>query len=390
MKIFLATILFFLYSTLSVAQIDTIALYQKNEVDVNFLFNYYEQDGEHSAVTGGLGTEELKDISGDIIIHVVLDSLQELDFNVHLNQYTSASTDLIDSRMSSASAKDNRFSFNSAYTFSKSNWNWKHKYGAGLSVESDYVSTNLSAAFSRYSKNQMNFYEIGANIYFDKWVIIYPEEIRGTDRVYSKTDNRNSYQANFSFKRKLSKRINFSASVSPSFQQGILSTPFHRVYFLQDSLPKNEQLPDTRWRIPFGFRMNTYVNDYFVIRLAEGFYYDDFGILAFHSQIELPLKSGLDFMFFPFYRYYTQTQSDYFKAYKKHSNSAQYFTSDYDLSEFHSHKIGIGMRINPLYGIGGNKKTATYGFLKSIEMRLSIYLRSDDLSAFIVGSKFEF
>ncbi|NNM15800.1 MAG: DUF3570 domain-containing protein, partial [Bacteroidia bacterium] len=286
--------------------------------------------------------------------------------------------------------KDNRFSFNSAYSFTKPNWKWKHKYGAGLSVESDYVSTNLSSAFSRYSKNEMNYYKVGTNIYFDKWVIIYPEEIRGTDRVYSETDNRNSYQVNFSFQRNLSKRINFSASISPSFQSGILSTPFHRVYFLEDSLPKNEQLPNTRWRVPLGFRLNTYINDYFVIRLAEGFYYDDFGIMAFHSQVELPMKSGLGFMFFPFYRYYTQTESDYFKSYKEHTNTTKYFTSDYDLSKFYSHKIGIGTRIAPLYGIGGNKKTATYSALKSLELRLSLYLRSDDLSAFIIGSKFEF
>lgn len=390
MKILTSYLLFLLATSNLLAQSDSTALYKKQKVDVDFLFNYYEQNGEHSAVTGGLGTEELTDVSGDIVIHLLIDSLQELNFNLHFNHYTSASTDRIDSRMSSASSEDNRFSFNGAYGFKKTPWKWKHKYGAGVSIESDYISTSLAANYSRNSNNKMNSYTIGSDFYFDKWVIIYPEEIRGTDRVYSETDNRNTYQFNFAFERIISKRINFGASLNPSYQHGILSTPFHRVYFMEDSLPKNEQLPNSKYRIALNFRLNAFINEDIIIRLSEGFYYDDFGITAFHSQIEVPIKSGITFMFFPFYRYYAQSASDYFSIYKTQTNTADFFTSDYDLSEFQSHKIGIGTRIKPLYGIGGNKQKAFYSILKSIELRFSYYNRSDNLSAWMIGSKFEF
>ncbi|MEM6803700.1 MAG: hypothetical protein AAF696_20010, partial [Bacteroidota bacterium] len=81
---------------------------KEGEVDVNFLFNYYKQDGIHAAVTGGKGTEELEDQDVSMIVIVPLDTLTNLDVKVGFNHYSSASTDRIDSRLSTASAKDNR------------------------------------------------------------------------------------------------------------------------------------------------------------------------------------------------------------------------------------------------------------------------------------------
>ena len=37
-------------------------------IEIDFLLNYYEQDGDNSAVTGGRGTEELSNIGTKIII----------------------------------------------------------------------------------------------------------------------------------------------------------------------------------------------------------------------------------------------------------------------------------------------------------------------------------
>ena len=48
------------------------------DIDVNFLMSYYEQDGIHSAVTGGVGTEELEDFASMLIVNIPLDSSKTL------------------------------------------------------------------------------------------------------------------------------------------------------------------------------------------------------------------------------------------------------------------------------------------------------------------------
>jgi len=43
--------------------------------EINFLFNYYEQEGNHSAVTGGIGTEALTNMAPMIQVNVPIDSV---------------------------------------------------------------------------------------------------------------------------------------------------------------------------------------------------------------------------------------------------------------------------------------------------------------------------
>ncbi len=40
---------------------------EQGAMDIDFLFNYYNQDGENSPVTGGIGTEAM-DVVGPLVI----------------------------------------------------------------------------------------------------------------------------------------------------------------------------------------------------------------------------------------------------------------------------------------------------------------------------------
>ncbi|MFS8083788.1 MAG: hypothetical protein ACMG51_10070, partial [Ginsengibacter sp.] len=81
--------------------------------EVNFVTAYYHQDGNNSAVTGGIGSENLTDFANTIDLQ-----LSKLTRNQHKNtylfelgvdHYTSASSDKIDpSSISSASMTDTR------------------------------------------------------------------------------------------------------------------------------------------------------------------------------------------------------------------------------------------------------------------------------------------
>jgi hypothetical protein len=171
------------------------------------------------------------------------------------------------------------------------------------------------------------------------------------------------------------------------YQQGLLSTPFHRVYFENYDGVKNEKLPGQRFKVPIGLRLNYFTTDFLVLRTFYRYYHDSFGLNAHTASLEMPLKLGSFFTLYPFYRYHHQSASDYFQPFKAHDVNERYYTSDYDLSAFDSHYAGIGFRYAPLWGIGRFQlpwaKRLT--LFKSIELRYGNYWRSDGLKAYMIS-----
>src|SRR5205809_8052553 len=68
--------------------------------EVNLVSSYYRQDGNNSAVTGGIGTEKLTDLSNTLDLKLIRsDKYQRqhtLNLEIGLDHYTSASSDSID------------------------------------------------------------------------------------------------------------------------------------------------------------------------------------------------------------------------------------------------------------------------------------------------------
>ncbi|MFC7667784.1 DUF3570 domain-containing protein [Hymenobacter humi] len=193
-------------------------------------------------------------------------------------------------------------------------------------------------------------------------------------------------------------------------QNGLLSTPFHRVYFFDNpernpvpavstefsavapSAPRVEKLPSSRFKYPVGLRLNYYASDLVQVRSYYRFYNDNFGIRAHTFEVELPVKVTPFFVLYPFYRYHTQTASTYFAPYLAHSIADEFYTSDYDLSDFTAHKTGLGLRYSPVYGIGRfhvpgrDRQGRTHVMrFKAVDLRYAHYQRSTDLTADIVS-----
>ena len=172
---------------------------------------------------------------------------------------------------------------------------------------------------------------------------------------------------------------------------GILSTPFHRVYFNDITVPDIERLPDSRIKIPLGVRVNFYPVDYLIFRTYYRYYWDDFGITSNTFEWEVPVKVASSLTISPFYRYHNQSASKYFAPYQEHLSSDLLYTSDYDLSAFDSHKYGLGFRFSPLYGVlrSNEIKMIKRGLiLKFIEARIGNYHRSTGLNAYFVTLDF--
>ena len=88
--------------------------YEKRKLkfeEINIVSSYYNQDGNNSAVTGGIGTEKLTDLaqSFDLVMSKTdqKNRLHTFAFDFNIDHYTSASSDNIDPlTVSSASRSD--------------------------------------------------------------------------------------------------------------------------------------------------------------------------------------------------------------------------------------------------------------------------------------------
>lgn len=364
---------------------------QLDDAEVNFLFNYYEQDGNNGAVQGGRGTEQLDNIAPSLIVNIPLDTAKNLLMYFGFDKYSSASTDRIDDpyfedvNLSTASSSDTRTYANITYQRKNSEKRMTQSYKAGVSVEYDYTSLSAGYGWAKESKDQNRELSLSAMGYFDTWKLIYPIELRGTDGL-----NTDKQRQSFNFTSTLSQVINKKLQMSFSgefvYQTGRLATAFHRVFFNDGQTDifakerRTEKLPDSRLKIPIGIRANYYLNDFLILRGYYRYYYDDFGITGNTFELELPIKVLYSLTLYPFYRYHTQTAADYFKPWGQHELMDEYYSSDYDLSAIITTSMGLGLKFSPLYGLARFKgpfsaRSGRVTKFKSVEVRYADYTR---------------
>ena len=352
----------------------------KPEIDANFIFSYYNQDGNHAAVTGGIGSEKLTDYATQFSVSVLVDSTQSFNADLAVNVYSSASTDRIDSCISSASSMDIRgvLQFEVVRALRKSDW--KYSMAVGVSQESDYLSLMAGGGWYYQPKHLSYNFQVQAKAYFDRWVLYFPAELRDTFFSHITTDRRYSYQLQWSYEQAVDKRMVTAISAEAVRQSGLLSTPFHRVYFAGRNRPTIEKLPSVRWKLPVSVQLNYFALDWLILRTAYRYYWDNFGIRSHSVEVESPIKPLRNFSVIPLFRYYTQTASDYFQPFATHDADAVYYTPDYDLSSFSSIKYGLGIRYAPevLWQIGKKKNSVEWN---TATLRFFKYDRSDGLRA---------
>ncbi|MCK3685029.1 DUF3570 domain-containing protein [Maribellus sp. YY47] len=398
--------------------------------EVEFLMNYYEQSGENAAVTGGKGTEELQDLSPTIVVSVPLNDDDVLTINANISAYSSASSSNIDPfdgkkpadpfvASSGASKSDVWINGIIGYSHSSDDRNRIWSADLSFSAEFDYTSVGGGGSYTWLFNEKNTEFSLHGNVYIDTWSLIYPIELRpsmigGTpgnqliqgiqiqgnynpefNEITSK--GRNSYSAGFGFSQILSSRMNAYLSADFILQDGLLSTPFHRVYFsdVEDAFAENfhlaegiEHLPNSRFKTALGGRLNYFVNERVTIRTYYRYYFDDWGITSNTASIEIPVKITDKFTIYPSYRYYDQTAADYFAPYNQHLSTEQYYTSDYDLSKFNSNNFGLGVSYTDVFT---SKHIYKFG-LKSIDLKYNKYDRDSKFSAsmFSLGVKFVF
>ncbi len=368
----------------------TVPAYEKRKLtleEVNVVSSYYHQEGNNSAVTGGVGTEKLTDIANgiDLVLKTTdrLNRQHTLAFDLNIDHYTSASQDKIDPlTVSSASRSDTHIYPSLAWSVHDDTKRTTRGIALSYSTEYDYKSYGLNLNFAKASADNNREVSIKAGAYFDTWTVILPSELRpegygsggqgDTDPVAHKP--RNSYNVGLSLSQVINKRLQVLLTVEPAFQQGLLSTPFHRIY-ARDGSETVERLPGSRFKLPIGLRVHYFAGDRVILRTSYRYYVDDWGMQAHTINVEAPIKLTSFISVSPFYRFSHQTAVRYFAPYGQHNLTEPYFTSDYDISGFNSQFLGSGFRVAPPGGVLG------IGHWKSAELRYGHYIRSTGMVA---------
>ncbi|MCG2792014.1 MAG: DUF3570 domain-containing protein [Weeksellaceae bacterium] len=354
--------------------------------EANLVSSYYKQDGNNSAVTGGIGSEHLTDISNTIDVTMVKydkkDRKNKFDFSLGIDHYTSASSDMIDLKAnSSASHSDNR-------VYPSINWSRENEEkgttlmaGVAYSGEYDYQSFGANIGFAKKTPNKMGEFTAKFQAFLDQVTLIAPIELRtgnnngGEGDDYG-TTGRNTFALSLAYSQIINKDFQMEFLVDGVQQTGYLSLPFHRVYFNDNSVHQ-EALPDKRFKIPLGLRANYFLGDKVILRAYYRYYTDDWDLTSHTISLETPVKLSPFLSVSPFYRYYSQTAAKYFSPYQTHTAFDDFYTSNYDLSKFDSHFYGAGIRISPKNGLFGvaqlNMLEVRYGhYTKSIGMKSDI------------------
>lgn len=435
--------------------------------EVDFLASYYNQDGARSAVSGGIGSEKLTDVASNIVVAMPLNDDDVLTIDLGISAYSSASSSNInpfnataasggdDDKLaaptpsgtpwqasSGASKSDQLVSIVANYSHNSDSRNFIWNTDVSFSNEYDYTSVGFGGGIATLFNEKNTELSLKANVYLDQWRPIYPTELheyskygtsflnQGYFNGVSVLDqngqattnylpsafqtvsgvNRNSYSASLGFSQILTKKLQFSIFFDVLQQQGLLSSPYHRIYFADKAnfyigeaqyianyeSPANtgiykladdiERLPDSRFKLPVGARLNYYINERFILRTYYRFYSDNWDIQSHTATIELPIKLSDRFTVFPMYRYYTQTASKYYAPYETHLSTEKFYTSDADLATFDANQYGFGINYTDIFT---GAKIWKFG-LKNIDFRFNHYERSDNLNANIGTIAFKF
>jgi len=373
--------------------------------EIDFVSSYYHQNGDHSAVTGGIGTERVTDISNGITLNFVwlnkMMNKNTLSVGLGFDYHTAASQAYVSATGASSPSGTRIYP---SLDWTAENAKKGNSFGLGAYASSEYNYNSLGADFHFSQKTADRNGEFTAKLqgYFDEVKLIYPSELipnttssadgtvvtsaSGTvisgsgssHKASIPSSPRTTLSASFSYSQMINSRLQIMFLGDVVTQHGYLGLPFHRVYFTngKDTV---EHLPSSRFKLPVGFRLNYFLGDNIIIRSYYRYYADSWGVRSNTIGLEVPYKITPFFSISPFYRFYNQSAARYFAPYEAHSPTDEYYTSNYEYSKFNANFFGVGFRIAPPNGVFG------WQGLHEMEIRYGHYSQTTDLVSDVVS-----
>jgi hypothetical protein len=375
--------------------------------EVNLVSSYYKQNGDHSAVTGGIGTEKVTDISNGIDLKFVWQgpglNKNSITTALGIDHHTSASSAFV---TTTGQGKQGGTRIYPSLDWTTENEKQGTSFGIGsyYSGEYNYKSFGADMHFSIKTKDRNGEFTAKLQAYFDQVTLIYPSEFipvitpvsTGSTYITTASGNmvlsnggssstpslptspRNTYTAAFSYSQMINSRLQVMFLGDVVAQNGYLGLPFHRVYF-SNGKDTIEKLPSSRFKLPLGVRLNYFLGDNIILRSYYRYYTDSWNSKANTANLEVAYKISPFLSISPFYRYYSQTAAKYFAPYGVHSPTDAYYTSNYEYANFQSSFYGVGFRVAPPKGVLGWQN------LHDLEIRYGHYSQTTSLVSDVIS-----
>lgn len=397
----------------------------KRPTKITLLSNYYDQDGNKSAVNGGLGSQKIESFSQEVHLYLPVKSTDALAIDAGVDHFTSASLASIDKYVSQASSGNSGISGSETRMYA--NIAFEHQISERLIISprigfsSEYDVQSVNAGISLLKKLQNNDGTISTSFgaTLDRWMVVHPGEFRAsgldaetgasvssvnpyaTPFVYSgesiskngqayPVDWRASYALVNGYSFAINQKMNASVGIDLLAQRGLLSTPFHRVYFndgIGDEYQKEvriEKLPRERYKIAISGRFNYFLDPAIVLRSYARLYKDTWDINSITLGLETVLKFNKSFAATPFFRYHKQEGTSYYRAYGQHVYTpGDFYTSDIDLGSFSAIRSGLALRYVPFANLkldSNGKPVKHFASMKDVGLRYGYNNREDGLT----------
>jgi len=380
--------------------------------EVDLFSSYYNQNGNHSAVTGGIGTQKVTDFSSGLDLHLVwlnqAYNKNTLSVGFGYDHHSSASAAYV-ALNGGGKPGGSRVYPSLDWTIENAQKGTSFGIGAYYSGEYNYKSTGADLHWSVKTKDRNGEFGVKLQGYFDQVTMILPSEfippppaasnpgtivittasgnteiVSANGQVISSTKSglptspRTTLTAALSYSQMINSRLQIMLLGDVVTQSGYLGLPFHRVYF-SNTKDTIEKLPSSRFKLPLGIRANYFLGDNMVLRSYYRYYKDDWGINSNTASLEVAYKISPFFSISPFYRYYNQSAAKYFAPYEAHSPNDQFYTSNYEYAKFQANYFGVGFRIAPPTGVLGWQN------LHDLEIRYGHYSQSTGLVSDVIS-----
>jgi hypothetical protein len=309
---------------------------QTGQIAFEYGFSYYSEDDlDSSKVSAGGEKSRYEIFSSDF--HVRYPIAERLDLGVDFTYETMSGATpwyVIPDEdgdpvqvMTGATIEDQRFDALASGRYYLDNG--AVNVATGVSVENDYVAFNGSLGGEWSLADQNTTLLGGAGFSIDR---IEPTDA-ASDPFRPREEDKASFSVFAGISQVIRRDIAVQSTLSYKNSQGYLSDPYKRALVL--GTPQADDRPDVRHQISW---LNRYRHHFSAIdgslHADYRFYIDDWSItshtleLAWHQSLWHTLR------LIPSFRYYTQSQADFYGPFFNVARSDGHYSSDYRLSPY--------------------------------------------------------
>jgi len=253
--------------------------------------------------------------------------------NYYVDSISSASIDVVTQGSEYSESRD-QYSVGLDYLHA----NTIMSLGFANSDESDYKSDTYSISFAQTLFGNMTTVSLGYSRGFD-------DVFRNGDSSFSETADHQNYH--ISLTQVLTKDLLLSLNYDAITDEGFLNNPYRSVAFLEPSNPSGigfepEAYPKTRTSNAVSANFLYYLPYRATIKAGYRYYADDWDIAAHTADLAYVHPLGSRWILEAGYRFYTQTEAEFYADFFPRANAQNFKARDKELSNFTDHSFSLG------------------------------------------------